>query len=429
MVLAARLRTDPERRAIVTASLRRYRPIAIGAVPVIAVTGLASSPAVLGQTRELVGSTYGNLLLAKAILVVVAVALGAGALLRPTRSVLVGQAAVALAAILATAAMLTGQPGYSRAPVLGLEPAGTLHLLAEAGGSAVHVGVTVPQPGSQRFQVSVLDPESRTPLTDVGGVALRFRPPRDSGLHERNARLVATDQPGVWATAGAFTPMPGGWSLDVVVRRGGAAEATATFELPIEPASQPTAIPPPDTGVPVPGVVVAAWRLLPTGLGGVGLTIAAIVAAFGLSPWRRDRRGAPLAVDLRATLAGAALVIGLVAGGHAVVEAANQVPPASAAAANPMTATSASVQVGREIFLANCASCHGTDGEGHGPSADFGLPALDETVPGLSDGSLAYRVTVGLVGTRMPGFGTTLSASERWHLVNYLRSAFRAGAD
>jgi mono/diheme cytochrome c family protein len=45
----------------------------------------------------------------------------------------------------------------------------------------------------------------------------------------------------------------------------------------------------------------------------------------------------------------------------------------------------------------------------------------------LSDGSLAYRIAVGTVGSGMPGFAGTLSETDRWDLVNYLRAALGAG--
>jgi mono/diheme cytochrome c family protein len=43
----------------------------------------------------------------------------------------------------------------------------------------------------------------------------------------------------------------------------------------------------------------------------------------------------------------------------------------------------------------------------------------------MTDGELAYRIAVGTYGTGMPSFAATLSETDRWDLVNYLRSGMR----
>jgi mono/diheme cytochrome c family protein len=55
------------------------------------------------------------------------------------------------------------------------------------------------------------------------------------------------------------------------------------------------------------------------------------------------------------------------------------------------------------------------------------LRPLQRSAAPLSDGSLAYRIAVGTVGSGMPGFAGTLSETDRWDLVNYLRAALGAG--
>ncbi|HET6744466.1 MAG TPA: copper resistance protein CopC, partial [Candidatus Limnocylindria bacterium] len=64
-------------RPAVAEALRRHSRLALVAAPVVVLSGLANSPLVLGDARELVASGYGNLLLSKALLFCVAVGIGA----------------------------------------------------------------------------------------------------------------------------------------------------------------------------------------------------------------------------------------------------------------------------------------------------------------------------------------------------------------
>jgi high-affinity iron transporter len=80
---------------------------------------------------------------------------------------------------------------------------------------------------------------------------------------------------------------------------------------------------------------------------------------------------------------------------------------------------------GHQLFTSNCASCHGAAGLGDGPAAK-GLstapPAIGSraATPTLT-GPLAYNVaSVGVRGTAMAAFATTLTAQQRWNVVNYV---------
>jgi len=85
------------------------------------------------------------------------------------------------------------------------------------------------------------------------------------------------------------------------------------------------------------------------------------------------------------------------------------------------------VALGRDLYLANCAACHGLTGTGDGLTAAGMLPGpgdLRLTVPRRSDGGLAYIISSGTVATGMPAFSATLSENDRWDLVNYLRATW-----
>lgn len=80
---------------------------------------------------------------------------------------------------------------------------------------------------------------------------------------------------------------------------------------------------------------------------------------------------------------------------------------------------------GHALFSKNCASCHGIAGAGDGsathtlstPPPGIGVKRL---TPELTP-SLAYNVvSVGVRGTAMPAFGSTLTAQQRWNIINYV---------
>jgi high-affinity iron transporter len=80
---------------------------------------------------------------------------------------------------------------------------------------------------------------------------------------------------------------------------------------------------------------------------------------------------------------------------------------------------------GRRLYEETCASCHGSRGLGDGPLAkglSTAVPAIGSpsATPNLTP-MLAYDVTsVGIRGTAMQAFGTTLTAQQRWNVVNYV---------
>jgi mono/diheme cytochrome c family protein len=83
------------------------------------------------------------------------------------------------------------------------------------------------------------------------------------------------------------------------------------------------------------------------------------------------------------------------------------------------------VSAGAALFQANCAACHGADGRGGGPDAGTTQvpPANLQSghLDSHSDGDVFYWITNGLPGG-MPAWGTKLSTTDRWNLVNFLRS-------
>ncbi len=101
---------------------------------------------------------------------------------------------------------------------------------------------------------------------------------------------------------------------------------------------------------------------------------------------------------------------------------------------NPVEATLESIIEGRELFRVNCAMCHGLKADGDSQVAlrfaNAGArppPNLQEGVARVSpDGFIFAVVTHGL--GNMPSLQRILEPSERWTIINYLRSVQAAAA-
>jgi copper transport protein len=429
IVLLRRGRTGAAGRSTVLAALGRHSRIAIVAAPVVALTGIANSPLLLGSGPNLVATDYGDLLVAKALLFSMAIAIGAANFFlvragsaRRVLPLIVGEAAIGGLAVLVAATLVTTQPAASRPAVLSRPAIGAEQLFADAGDSTIHVSVNLPSPGEQRYQATVADLKTGIPFTDMDRVTLVFSPPAGSGVATERVPLLQSDQAWLWGITGDFTPAVGHWTLGVEVQRGGK-QLTTSFPLQVVALPAPELLPAPATGIGIPAPLALVWAILPRGALGWLVPILLLAGIAALAAWERQ---AP-AVSTGGWRVGLALLVlttGLAMGARASVEAANAPPATADQAANPIPDSADSIGRGRNLYLANCSSCHGLDGRGDGPAATGLLPSpgnLGDVVPGLSDGALNFRISYGMVGTAMPSFTGSLTQNDRWDLVNYLR--------
>jgi mono/diheme cytochrome c family protein len=99
-------------------------------------------------------------------------------------------------------------------------------------------------------------------------------------------------------------------------------------------------------------------------------------------------------------------------------------PAAEAQKKNPVAANESSLAAGQKIYLKTCAMCHGKTGDADGPAViELNIhPAklTDPKVSTESDGSLFWKVTTGK--KPMPAYGKRISETDRWNLVNYVRT-------
>ena len=100
--------------------------------------------------------------------------------------------------------------------------------------------------------------------------------------------------------------------------------------------------------------------------------------------------------------------------------------PNTALPTNPTVADEASLTRGKELFTINCQMCHGATGEGNGTIAAFLIkfkPAnlTSPLIKAFSDGQIFMTISNG-VPERMPALNENLTVSERWDVVNYVRT-------
>ena len=102
-------------------------------------------------------------------------------------------------------------------------------------------------------------------------------------------------------------------------------------------------------------------------------------------------------------------------------------PAAEARKQNPVAVNESSLAAGEKIYARRCVACHGQKGNGDGPDAvDLGIHPAKLSDPGLreeSDGELFWKITVGK--KPMPDYGRRLSPTDRWNVINYLRTLAR----
>ena len=88
----------------------------------------------------------------------------------------------------------------------------------------------------------------------------------------------------------------------------------------------------------------------------------------------------------------------------------------------------ASIAAGKELFAANCASCHGDKGMGDGPAGAAldpkprNLTVTDEYKYGHMELAGYRTVHYGVEGTGMAPLGDQLSPEEIWNVVHFVKT-------
>lgn len=204
---------------------------------------------------------------------------------------------------------------------------------------------------------------------------------------------------GTFRARGAFLSVPGNWNVQAIVRREDKFDAYADFDFRLRA-----------SGAVNEG---AASITKQTGLLLLFTGLLLGVLDFAAQAGRALRLGAGLPLTL--------LAIGL--GIFFLARPA----PLGVERENPISLSSESIAAGQTLFATHCALCHGETGKGDGPVGVTLNPRpadlTQHAIVGVhTDSQLFEWISNGFPGSQMPAFQSTLSDTERWHLVNFIRS-------
>src|SRR5207237_1761035 len=164
------------------------------------------------------------------------------------------------------------------------------------------------------------------------------------------------------------------------------------------------------------------------------IAIGVVVGVFALVRGSREPRRRR-ALQRQAALVGAGLVI-LACGGYVyAAEERNGVPLDVANIRDPVPPDDRSLAVGRDIYAADCETCHGETGRGDGPTGLRLVPRPADlrihTAPGVhTDGELFYWVGYGFPNSAMPAWKKLgLTDEQVWSVINYARATFGNSGD
>ena len=405
-----RTRSEDGAAADLTEVAARFSAVATVAVGLIVVTGTYSAWLQVLEPSRLWTTDYGALLLVKLGLVAPLLLLGGVNLgwTRPRLAVTGTVGARARSALrslvvaeIVLAAAVLGVVGFLTEREPARQVSGDVPLAVEgaatSGETRVRVRVVPGRPGPNRLEVEV-GPSQDEPADTEVELQLRYL---DTDLGTTVERPVESDA-GVFAVETEAFTLAGAWQVLAIVRQPGAFDARVPVRLNI---GSPTAV-----GVAEVDTTAAA-RLWGLALAGMGFVLA--VATLARQGWAPRLRRVGTGAGFAAILLGAGLLI---------IGPQQRVAPS---AVNPIPPDGASVSAGREIYEAECVSCHGPAGRGDGPlAATLDSPPLDLVihVPLHPDDALFGFVFNGIEGTAMPAFGERYGELDTWHIINFIQT-------
>jgi copper transport protein len=405
--------------------IRRFSYLASFAVFVLVASGLFNSLVELPDWSSLWGTAYGQVLLVKLFLMLLAFEIAffnnqlvhrqtqrlqreAGLQLFNRQVAL--EAAIGLGVMLSVAVLVqTPAPRGLVSVTEASQPDLPFNTITRADDLYIHLQVTPNQVGHNRFWAHLYHADN-SPIGEVQLTRLLFNY-REEQLGQANADLAALGQD-TFAVEGAYLNRAGLWDLSIYVRRRGLDDALAEVAITV----------PPSTGG---GAGSSLWENPIPGLP-PGVIVSAFLIALGLPPfiWRRPLRTASARLFLIFRLVGGIMIlVGLMMAAVSAPDLLARLNPGG----EPVPASPGSITAGAKLYQEECAVCHGIEGDGDGPQAASLEPppaSLRIHVPLHTDRDLYSFISQGFPGTAMPAFEGGLASEEIWHLVNYLRDEF-----
>jgi mono/diheme cytochrome c family protein len=101
-----------------------------------------------------------------------------------------------------------------------------------------------------------------------------------------------------------------------------------------------------------------------------------------------------------------------------------QAPATANATVNPLKGNAESIIAGKKVYVQLCVVCHGDKGKGDGIAgvnltprpADHSLPKFQRQ----SDGAIYWKISTGKAP--MASYEKILTPTQRWQVINYLRT-------
>jgi len=415
LLVLARAVPAGDRRPLVALIAERFTTIASLGLGVLVLTGAWASWLEVTSFQAFL-TPYGVTLLIKIALVAVLALLGAANLLwvRPMLAraeravtatrwlerVVLGEVVLAVLVLLSVGFLTSFEPARQ---VAERANGGGVHFSQTDNGTKADVAVQPGVTGTNRIVVTLHDRRGQ-PITNATLVGVRVRyVDVDLGTNELNATLTPD---GTYEVPAVAVSIAGTWEVQLTITRPDAGDATIASRFKLGASAAVAAGAPAELGR-----TLWSWLVLLVGM------LALVVAPRAWAT--RIARTRVRVVATTVVLIGVVLVYG----------AHTHSGPQASSNANPIAATSESINAGKDLYVQNCVPCHGTTGLGDGPAA-AGLnppPAdLRSHVPLHGDGQLFQFISGGFPGSAMPAFSGKLSDTQIWNLANYLRSLSQA---
>jgi mono/diheme cytochrome c family protein/uncharacterized membrane protein len=390
---------------LVSLTVQKFSAMALGSVALIGLTGLYAVSLRIGTLQALTTTLYGYSMLVKQGFVGLLMVIAAGNLLvispRLNRNRISGTSNAGLvkrftlmvfAESLLAVFLLLSVSYLTYLPPAKANPAEIgLSASAQADDLSMDLSITPGVIGLNTFNLELKS--NGQSLLSAKEVLLRFTalnkniPPSDVAL--------ITKGNGQYSANGANLSLPADWKVEVIVRRDQKFDVFASFQFALA-----------GVGGSLDSTPQIAGGLLALD----GLLFALAIFSLGGKNILKFGVSGPLTLIL--VVGGAFLLIR---------------PGTPTRQVNPIPASSQSTQAGAKLFSNYCVACHGEMGMGDGPLAKNLNPKpadlMAQGAPGVhTDEELFGWISNGFPGSAMPGFKTSLSETDRWNLVNFIRT-------